>query len=304
MPLVVGLDAYGRPVTDPNAVYQQGQNQPVENQIQQPMSQTAPQNNNDRNAVFGTRLDSIKDQGVQSTARVRYVQQQIEAQKQAERENQYMALQQSNDARAKSVNEQQATSLEDMKNRAAQQSNQAAQEHQDSQDRLAAQQSELDAQFQQKVSSIGDLGKKAFETIDKQSAIAAKSLGSGRGSTNTQGKTDLRSRLVAMVAKQKGIRYKWGGTSEKTGFDCSGLIQYAYGKLGVKMPRTSGPQSKMGVRTPINKLKPGDLVAHPGHIAVYAGNGMMWEAAHTGTRVRMVPVRSNMYGVSLTQLGK
>jgi cell wall-associated NlpC family hydrolase len=45
------------------------------------------------------------------------------------------------------------------------------------------------------------------------------------------------------------------------------------------------------------------LVANPGHIAVYAGNGYMWEAPHKGAAVRLVPVRRNMYGVHLTLPG-
>ena len=55
----------------------------------------------------------------------------------------------------------------------------------------------------------------------------------------------------------------------------------------------------MGARVPINKLRAGDLVAGPGHIAVYAGNGMMWEAPRTGLTVRLTRVRNGMVGVSL-----
>lgn len=124
--------------------------------------------------------------------------------------------------------------------------------------------------------------------------------GSSGGGMSIEGTaTTLRARLVAKVATQKGVDYQWGGESPRTGFDCSGLVQWAYGKLGVRMPRTSGPQAKMGTRAPISKLRPGDLVAHPGHIAVYAGNGMMWEAPHTGAQVRLVKVRRDMYGVRL-----
>jgi cell wall-associated NlpC family hydrolase len=148
---------------------------------------------------------------------------------------------------------------------------------------------------------------------------AAKSLGSsqipggtiiksgvkskGGSSTGPVNATDLRARLVAKVASQKGVDYQWGGESPKSGFDCSGLVQWAYGKLGIKMPRVSGQQAHMGRKAPISKLRPGDLVAHPGHIAVYAGNGMMWEAPHTGAQVRLVPVRRDMYGVKLNLPG-
>jgi cell wall-associated NlpC family hydrolase len=120
-----------------------------------------------------------------------------------------------------------------------------------------------------------------------------------RGPVDT---TDLRSRLVSTVAGFKGTPYRWGGSSPG-GFDCSGLVQYAYARLGIQMPRVSGQQAHQGVRMPINRLQPGDLVAHPGHIAVYAGNGMMWESPHTGAVVRLVPVRSDMYGVHLTLPG-
>lgn len=113
----------------------------------------------------------------------------------------------------------------------------------------------------------------------------------------------LRSQILQQVASQKGVMYQWGGKSPKTGFDCSGLVQWAYGRIGISMPRVSGQQSKMGVRMPINKLQPGDLVANPGHIAVYAGNGMMWEAPRRGVPVRLVRVRSNMYGIHLTLAG-
>ena len=151
---------------------------------------------------------------------------------------------------------------------------------------------------------------KAQTAANSAITAAAGQYGSGQnpsGSTGTiiyngGNASDLRSRLVAKVASQKGVWYKWGGESPK-GFDCSGLVQWAYGKLGIKMPRTSGPQAHMGTRTSIKNLRAGDLVAHPGHIAVYAGNGMMWEAPHTGAQVRLVPVRSNMYGVHLTLPG-
>lgn len=164
---------------------------------------------------------------------------------------------------------------------------------------------EQKAQYQSQLNASQSALKAAQKAAADTKAALAKiqqQYGSGlQGAGGTTTTTNaLRQKLVAMVASQKGVKYDWGGESPKTGFDCSGLVQWAYGRVGIKMPRTSGPQAKMGVRWPINKLQPGDLVAHPGHIAVYAGNGMMWEAPHTGAVVRLVPVRSDMYGVHLS----
>lgn len=111
-----------------------------------------------------------------------------------------------------------------------------------------------------------------------------------------------------------GTPYSWGGGgaggksygiaqgSGINGFDCSGLVQYALARAGIKAPRVSYDQATIGLRqTNIKSLQPGDLVVKDdgSHIAIYAGNGKMIEAPYTGGRVRVVPVRSGMYGVHL-----
>lgn len=120
-----------------------------------------------------------------------------------------------------------------------------------------------------------------------------------------------RGQIIKGAEKLLGQPYKWGGESFKEGgFDCSGLIQYVYGQYGVKTPRVSQDQAKMGrVTRNIGELKPGDFVAWdrggtggPSHIAIYAGNGRVIESPRTGLNVRYRAINMNepgIYGVAL-----
>ncbi|HEV8625101.1 MAG TPA: C40 family peptidase [Acidimicrobiia bacterium] len=93
------------------------------------------------------------------------------------------------------------------------------------------------------------------------------------------------------VAQQfLGVPYVWGGESP-SGFDCSGLVQYVYGQLGVSLPRVAADQARVG--QPVASLadaRPGDLVAFGDpvdHIGIYAGNGLMVVAPKTGDVVKV-----------------
>lgn len=113
--------------------------------------------------------------------------------------------------------------------------------------------------------------------------------------------TTTGSAVVGVAERFLGTPYVWGGDSP-TGFDCSGLVQYVYGQLGISLPRTSEEQALSG--TPVASLataKPGDLVffagsdgttTAPGHVGIYLGDGMMIDAPHTGTDVRIQSVGS------------
>lgn len=159
----------------------------------------------------------------------------------------------------------------------AQQNNYANQQATNQQNQLAAQQTA------------------AMQRAQQQSQSTANTNGqySGMGPIPNDG--TLRGRLVAEAATFSGTPYVWGG-SKPGGFDCSGLVQYAYGQMGVSMPRVSQQQAQQGRVTPINQLKPGDLVAWGSspatahHIAIYAGNGQVWEAPHSGASVRLRPI--------------
>jgi peptidoglycan DL-endopeptidase CwlO len=97
----------------------------------------------------------------------------------------------------------------------------------------------------------------------------------------------LGKRAVHVAEGYLGVPYVWGGDSP-SGFDCSGLVQYVYGRLGVQLPRTSYEQFKEGVHIARADLRPGDLVFFDGagHVGIYAGHDRFIHAPHTGTSVQ------------------
>jgi cell wall-associated NlpC family hydrolase len=92
------------------------------------------------------------------------------------------------------------------------------------------------------------------------------------------------AQAVAIAMQYIGIAYTYGGESPGSGFDCSGLIKYVYAQLGVDLPHSSSSMVAAGyqVASPI----PGDIVWTQGHVSLYAGDGMVVEAANYGTPVR------------------
>lgn len=88
------------------------------------------------------------------------------------------------------------------------------------------------------------------------------------------------SKAITVAESVLGIKYKWGGISPSTGFDCSGLVKYSFGKQGKSLPRTAAEMYKTGTKVSNdNSLKEGDLLffapskaAKPTHVAIYVGD--------------------------------
>ena len=107
-------------------------------------------------------------------------------------------------------------------------------------------------------------------------------------------------RAAALAVREVGVPYRWGGTSPASGFDCSGLVYWAYRRLGVPLPHSSYALYAVGRRVARSRMKAGDLLFFYGlgHVGIYIGRGRMVHAPHTGARVQVVSLRSS-YGRSL-----
>jgi cell wall-associated NlpC family hydrolase len=104
---------------------------------------------------------------------------------------------------------------------------------------------------------------------------------------NTIGAQALRWALRA-----RGDPYVWGAAGPSA-FDCSGLVVWAYAKVGISLPHFTGDQWDMGIHVGRNQLQPGDLVFfYPdiGHVGLYLGNGLMVDAPDFGEVVQVQPV--------------
>ena len=104
----------------------------------------------------------------------------------------------------------------------------------------------------------------------------------------------LRGKVAILVAKRyKGIRYVAGGTTPRTGFDCSGYTKYVYSQMGISIPRVSRDQYAWSRHISRSQAVPGDLIFFHSssgrvyHAAIYAGNGYVWHSPHTGSRVKL-----------------
>ena len=97
------------------------------------------------------------------------------------------------------------------------------------------------------------------------------------------------TRVVTYARRFLGVPYSWGGSTPRTGFDCSGLVRFVYGHFGIRLPHSSWADLAHGRRISRGSLQPGDLVFFygAGHVGIYVGGGRFIDAPHTGARVRI-----------------
>lgn len=101
----------------------------------------------------------------------------------------------------------------------------------------------------------------------------------------------VRARVVLTAMQMVGVPYRWGGSTPE-GFDCSGLVQYAYSNAGLHLPRTAAAQMDASSPLTLEKAEAGDLLffrdgSRTSHVAIYLGQGRFVHAPSTGNRVSL-----------------
>ncbi len=137
---------------------------------------------------------------------------------------------------------------------------------------------------------FGRLTDAAVRQYQRRNGLAVDGI-AGKNTLSRVSAEAQRVQTVVNAAKAHlGLPYLYGGTSPSTGFDCSGLTQYAFRQAGITIPRVSFEQAAAGRSVPYSQLRVGDLVAFNSpvsHVGIYVGNGQFIHSPKTGDVVKI-----------------
>jgi cell wall-associated NlpC family hydrolase len=127
----------------------------------------------------------------------------------------------------------------------------------------------------------------ASRSSSRAAAPAAESSGSAEAApaASSAPASANGSAIISIASQYVGVPYVSGGTSP-SGFDCSGFTSYVFAQVGISLPRTSGAQRGAGTVVSYADAQPGDLIWSPGHISIYAGDGMQIDAPRPGKTIQ------------------
>ena len=119
---------------------------------------------------------------------------------------------------------------------------------------------------------------------------------------------DLRSSIALLALSMIGVPYRYGGSDPRDGFDCSGLVHYAYTRHGQAVPRTSRAQFDAADKIPIEQAAAGDLLffqdqANLSHVGIYLGDGRFVHAPSSGHTVSIAKMDDPYYRRHLVAVG-
>src|SRR5262245_10526987 len=108
-------------------------------------------------------------------------------------------------------------------------------------------------------------------------------------------------RAAKFALGEVGVPYRWGGESPGSGFDCSGLVRWAYLRVGVELPHNSYALYGQGKKVSESRMAPGDILFFEGlgHVGMYIGRDRMVHAPESGRNVEVVRLSGSNYGARL-----
>jgi murein DD-endopeptidase len=120
---------------------------------------------------------------------------------------------------------------------------------------------------------------------------------------------DVRGSLAQLALSMVGVQYRYGGADPDEGFDCSGLVYYAYASNGHAVPRTSRAQFDAALKVPFEQATEGDLLFFRdqeslSHVGIYLGAGRFVHAPSSGDSVRVASIDSPYYQRHLVAVGR
>lgn len=132
---------------------------------------------------------------------------------------------------------------------------------------------------------------------------------SGIGQSVARPGSDTALQAVRSAQTQVGKLYRSGGSSPRTGFDCSGLIWWAYRQHGVNVPRVTTDQARAGYAVSRSQARPGDILVFKTssgsrglHTALYAGQGRFIHSPSTGKRIRYDKMNNSYWSKKLIRI--
>jgi cell wall-associated NlpC family hydrolase len=190
---------------------------------------------------------------------------------------------------------------------AAEQYSQAIIERQATLDEIADQKSQIESGISEQRALYSQLNTSYENAVAARAAAAEAAAAAAATSSGSSGSTEdwggfvppqnASAAQIAIAAAQSviGTTYVWGSADPNVGFDCSGLVSWAYAQAGVYLPHSSAMMSEMLPRLTQSELLPGDLLffySPVSHVSMYLGGGSMIDASHPGPggEVRIQPV--------------
>jgi peptidoglycan DL-endopeptidase CwlO len=144
---------------------------------------------------------------------------------------------------------------------------------------------------------IGAVADSSSQALTSQSPdIGAPQTSSSDATQAVPPASSAAAQAVQLALGEQGVPYVWGGMSP-SGFDCSGLVAWAYAQVGISLPHYTGALWNVGTHVSVDQLEPGDLVFFHGesHVGMYIGGGQFVQAPHTGDVVKVSSLSDPWY---------